>query len=299
MQRQDVCFGTSDGITVRGWLYLPVGNAAAPAISMAHGFAAVKEHGLDRFASLFCESGFVVLVHDHRGFGSSDGLPRDHIDPWQQIADWRDAITFLEQHDRVQEDRIGIWGTSYAGGHALVLGATDPRVRCVVSQVPTISGFEQGLRRVTPDATLELERDFVEEDRRLVHGHQPDTVTVAASDGSPAAYRTREAADFYGMPSAAGVWNNAVTVRSNRAARLYEPGIWAPRVSPTPLHFIVATHDTVTLTDLGVDAYESSRPPKGLTLVRGGHFAPYEAEFDAASAAALSWFRQHLRHSPP
>jgi hypothetical protein len=42
----------------------------------------VKEHGLDRFASAFAEAGFVVTVHDHRGFGASDGLPRQDIDPW-------------------------------------------------------------------------------------------------------------------------------------------------------------------------------------------------------------------------
>ena len=41
---------------------------------MAHGFAGVKEHGLERFARLFADAGFVVLVHDHRGFGASDGV---------------------------------------------------------------------------------------------------------------------------------------------------------------------------------------------------------------------------------
>jgi hypothetical protein len=44
------------------------------------------------------------------------------------------------------------WGTSYASGHVLALGATDRRIRAVASQVPTISGYEQGLRRAPPDA---------------------------------------------------------------------------------------------------------------------------------------------------
>ena len=29
--------------------------------------------------------------------------------------------------------RIGIWGISYSGGHVLIVGATDPRVKSVVS----------------------------------------------------------------------------------------------------------------------------------------------------------------------
>src|SRR5258707_12816967 len=53
----------------------------------------------------------------------------------------------------------------YAGGHAIVLGATDRRLRAVVAQVPTISGFEQGLRRVAPDRIAALERAFAEDDR--------------------------------------------------------------------------------------------------------------------------------------
>jgi cephalosporin-C deacetylase-like acetyl esterase len=42
-------------------------------------------------------------------------------------------------------------GTSYAGGHAIVLGATDRRLKAVVAQVPTISGYEQGLRGIPPE----------------------------------------------------------------------------------------------------------------------------------------------------
>jgi dienelactone hydrolase len=88
-------------------------------------------------------------VHDHRNFGTSGGDLRGDIDPWQQIADWRRAISYLEGRPEVDPTRIGLWGTSYAGGYALVLGATDRRLRCVVAQVPTISGYEQGLRRAS------------------------------------------------------------------------------------------------------------------------------------------------------
>jgi cephalosporin-C deacetylase-like acetyl esterase len=66
------------------------------------------------------------------------------VDPWRQIADWRRAISYLESLDAVDSRRIGVWGTSYAGGHAIILGATDRRLGCVVAQVPTISGYEAG-----------------------------------------------------------------------------------------------------------------------------------------------------------
>ena len=151
VQKQNVEFAAEDDVILRGWLFVPDGPGPHPAITMAHGFAGVKEHGLERFAQVFAAAGFVVLVHDHRGFGASGGSPRYDIDPWVQIADWRRAISFLESQPFVDPDRIGLWGSSYAGGHAIVLGATDRRLRAVVAQVPTISGYQQSLRRVAPD----------------------------------------------------------------------------------------------------------------------------------------------------
>ena len=32
-------------------------------------------------------------------------------------------------------ERIGIWGTSYSGGHVIYLGARDERIAAIVSQV--------------------------------------------------------------------------------------------------------------------------------------------------------------------
>ena len=58
------------------------------------------------------------------------------------VDDARCAVRFLRAHAvelHIDPDRIGIWGSSYSGGHVLVVGALDRRVRCVVSQVPLVS----------------------------------------------------------------------------------------------------------------------------------------------------------------
>ena len=295
VQRQDVEFTVEGGVTLRGWLFVPDGPAPHPAITMAHGFAGVKEHGLERFARAFADAGFVVLVHDHRGFGASDGSPRFDIDPWVQIADWRRAISFLESHPSVDADRIGLWGTSCAGGHAIVLGATDRRVRAVVAQVPTISGYQQSLRRVAPDQVSVLEAAFADDERQRFHGAPPATQAVVSADPAmPAAYRSADAVAFYSQPVPEGVWENAVTLRSSRAARMYEPGTWVSRVSPTPLLMIVGLHDTITLTDTALSAYEQALQPKKLVTIEGGHFDPYLTRFADASGAAIAWFTEHL-----
>jgi len=237
----------------------------------------------------------VVLVHDHRGFGASDGVPRQDVDPWRQIADWRRAISYLETLDVVDPKRIGLWGTSYAGGHAIVLGATDRRLRGVVAQVPTISGYEQGQRRIAPENVAAIEETFADDDRAQLAGNAPRRQAIVGADTAvPAAYRAKDAIEFYLQPLGSAAWENDVTVRSTRAARMYELGHWIARVSPTPLLMVVATHDAVTLTDLGLAAYERALEPKRLVTISGGHFDPYVSQFAVSSAAAIDWFKQHL-----
>ena len=297
MTRSEVRFTADGNVELGAWLYLPESKASRnPAITMAHGYAAVKEHGLAKFAEAFADAGFVVLLHDHRTFGISGGEPRQDVDPWRQVADWRRAISYLESRPEVDPDRIGLWGTSYAGGHALVLGATDRRIACVVAQVPTISGYQQGLRRVAPEGIAALEAALNDDERAQLSGEPPRRQTTVSADGAvPAAYRTKEAIDFYLQPLGEGTkWENAVTARSTRLARMYEPGAWVSRVSPTPLLMVVASHDSITLTDLALTAYQQALEPKKLVVISGGHFAPYLSEFHISSDAAIDWFRQHL-----
>ena len=294
-QRTDIEFTADDGTVLRGWLFIPDGPGPHPAITTAHGYAGTREHGIEGFARLFAGNGFAVLLHDHRGFGGSGGEPRQDVDPWQQVSDWRRAISYLESRPEVDEGRIGLWGTSYAGGHAIVLGATDRRLRAVVAQVPTISGYEQGLRRVAPDAAAALEQSFNDDERARFRGEPVRYQAIVSKDPAvPASYRAPDAVSFYLQDIPEGTWENRVTVRSARAARMYEPGAWISRVSPTPLLMVVAGSDTITVTDLALAAYERALEPKRLRLIPGGHFDPYLGQFGAASSAALDWFREHL-----
>ena len=105
-------------------------------------------------------AGHVVVAYDHRNFGDSDGEPRQELDPWVQVRDYRHAVTFAQSLDGVDADRVCVWGSSYAGGHVLVVGAIDGRVKCVVAQVPTISGWESTLRRTPPPAMVDQRRMF-------------------------------------------------------------------------------------------------------------------------------------------
>jgi hypothetical protein len=100
---------------------------------------------------VFEAAGLAAIVFDNRNFGASDGEPRQEINPWQQVDDYRDAISFAQTLPETDPERIGVWGSSYSGAHVLVLGAVDRRIKCVASQVPLISGHRNARRLIRAD----------------------------------------------------------------------------------------------------------------------------------------------------
>jgi cephalosporin-C deacetylase-like acetyl esterase len=165
MGREDVEFKTSDGVTLRGWFYTSESaSGKAPCLVMSHGFTALKEMDLDAFAEYFTSKLPVsALVYDNRGFGASDtapGHPRLEIIPMVQCSDISDAITYAVSRPEVDPDKIGIWGSSYSGGHVLYVGAVDRRVKAVLSQVPCVSGWDNFNRLVRPDFAVGFTAQF-------------------------------------------------------------------------------------------------------------------------------------------
>jgi fermentation-respiration switch protein FrsA (DUF1100 family) len=299
MQPEEHEIPMSDGVRLHAWVFRPEKRLPiAAAITMAHGFSGLKYRGLQRYAERFAAAGFTVVVHDHRNFGLSGGSVRGDIDPWQQISDWRRVITWLRALPGLEAAPVGIWGSSYAGGHAIVLGATDARIAAVVAQVPIISGYEQSLRRVPPDARAAQQALFDEDERRQLAGEAPMTQRVVSLDPHErAAYRSADMIAFHdAFETPAGVEDSEyVTIRSSRLAQMYEPGHWIARIGPKPLMMVVARNDTITPTDLQLGAYERAVEPKRLEIVPGGHFDAYIAQFEPTSSAALDWFSRHLQ----
>lgn len=99
---------------------------------------AQKDMGLHAYASAFASGGLAVLAFDYRGFGGSQGAPRQWVSPARHLQDWQAAVEFVTGplSDRVDTSRMCLWGTSFAGGHVLVTAAANARnVVAVVSQV--------------------------------------------------------------------------------------------------------------------------------------------------------------------
>jgi fermentation-respiration switch protein FrsA (DUF1100 family) len=296
--RRDVEFD-AEGTRLRGWLYTPdTGGGPHPAVVMAHGFSAVKEMYLDAFAESFSRAGLAALVYDNRNTGASAGEPRQELDPWAQVRDYRHAITYARTLSEIDRDRIGVWGSSYSGAHVLVVGAMDRRVRCVVSQVPMISGWGLATRLIRADLIAPVREQFDADREARAAGRPPAMIPVVTND--PAGAAALPTADSYEWFTSTGqtrapAWRNEVTLRSVEMFTEYEPGVHIERISPTPLLMVVAAKDHLTVADQALEAYNRALEPKRLELLPGGHFEAYTGSgFDQASGAARDWFVQHL-----
>lgn len=299
--RQDVEFDAK-GTTLRGWLFTPdQGGGPFPTVIATHGFGATKEMYVDRYAEAFADAGIACLLYDHRNFGASDGEPRQEVDPWAQAEDYRDAITFASTREECDAERIGLFGTSYSGGHVLVVAAADKRVKCVYAQVPAISGGTGSSRFIRSDAVAEVRAMFDQDRLARFAGEAPAVVPMISDDpAAMVALPDRETYDWYQTiePERLEGWRNEVTVRSIEMLWGYEPGFFIHKVSPAPLMMVVMSGDVLAHADLAFAAYERALEPKKLVSLPGGHFSVYNEHFEKTLELSTGWFAEHLQGAP-
>jgi fermentation-respiration switch protein FrsA (DUF1100 family) len=298
--RKDVEF-LSKGLKCKGWLYLPDNRKEAqkvPVIVMAHGFSGVKEMYLSNYAERFVSAGMAVLVFDYRYLGEGKGEPRGQVLPHIQLEDYRNAITWVSRQAEVDADRIGVWGTSYSGGHVLHLGAFDRRIKAVVSQVPNICGWRTILKRGGKEA-LRFLLEMVTSDRMSAFPDEVHYFPVVAPEGQPAVLGTPDSYEFFmsGSEEARANWINQVTLESLEKMIESNPADAIEIISPTPLMIVAAEHDALISIELVREAFGRAGEPKKLVEIPCGHFDVYNNEpwHDQAAGEAEKWFTRHLR----
>lgn len=290
--RKEIEFKADDSTTLRGWFFTPKELAKkAPGIIMTHGFSALKEHALAKFAEVFVEAGMCVLVYDNRNLGDSDGEPRFEIDPASQIKDMQSAISFIQRMPEVDPAKIGLWGSSLSGGNVLVVAAKDKRVKCVVIQVPFVKGHHPYLKATYPELWETIQKKYAADQKKRTEGKSPAMTPVVTQDPEKMAVMKQPSA--YEFFTSIPQWQNQVTLKSLENVGDYFPMDVIQEIS-SPLLFIIADHDTVCVTKLQLEAYAKALAPKKLVTIEGEHFAPYIEQFAICSQEACRWFKRVL-----
>lgn len=261
--------------TCRGVLTRPDhAQGALPLVIMAGGWCYTKEVVMPHYGRFFEELGCATLRFDYRCFGESTGLPRQHINPWHQIEDYRNALSFAEDLSGIDHDRTGVWGISYSGGHVMVVSALDARVAFAISTIPVVDGF-QTMRRCQGEARFARMNQMVAQDRRRRYlGEQPgyipmspevptDELTTWPFPHVYAGFKTIK-------ESEAPLHEHRSTIESLDLLFQYTVKPYAQRIVETPVLVTVAQGDNITSADLEAEAFNSiTNPNKAFVSVTG------------------------------
>ncbi|WP_231270760.1 alpha/beta hydrolase [Nocardioides sp. cx-169] len=188
--RTDVRFDSA-GTVCAAWHFPGAGGALAtaagrPVVVMAHGLGGTKDSGLEPFATRLAAAGLDVLAFDYRGFGASEGSPRQRVSMAGQLEDYRAAMAAAAALPGVDPQRLVLWGVSLAGGHVLAAAAGRDDVAAVVSLTPLVDGLAAGRHALASHSPASILRSTVAGLRSRA-GRVPVTMPIVGRPGETAA----------------------------------------------------------------------------------------------------------------
>lgn len=292
MQTQPVSFFSDGEVISALWRTPDTVSAPLRTIVQGPGWLGLKDSKLyTRYHEALVEAGFGVLIFDYRGFGDSGGR-RDILSPTMQLRDLVNAVTYLTTREDVDADAIGAFGSGgTGGGNAVMLAATDSRVKAAVSQVPVADGADW-LHRMRPEHEWLSFLADLEEDRRLrvqkgagrlVHPREGIMVPT------PERRATKVKADVDDrIPT-------EISLSSAEEILAYKPVELAARMT-TPLLVIGVDGDATTPTDHAERLFEAALGPKELIMQRHTtHYAAYDRYWTVVTPHIVEWFDRYVR----
>ena len=256
-----------------------------PTIVMSHGWggtaAALRPDGI-----VFAQAGYLVVVFDYRGWGNSDSRlilagkkpgpqdgkliaevkeVREVVDPIDQTTDIMNAIHWAVGDKQCDPQRLGLWGSSFAGGHVVYVAARDPRVKVFVSQIGSMDA-----------------RWSIASPQLRAHVFQQGTARSRGEIGYP------KPGEKFNNMTGQPVWEKLMQ---------YAPIEDIGRCEHVAKLFIIAENEELfDNKDHAILAHDRATGIKKLVTIKGiKHYGAYNEKRAEAQQLALDWFNEHLR----
>lgn len=284
----------SENIPCYAKIFYPKGFSEknkVPAVVLGQGWAGTH-YSIEKYGERLAEYGLVAMVIDYRGWGASEGQPRvispikvggtskrdlertqiitakvemirTHLSGAEQQKDYRNAISYIQGEPGVDPDRIGVWGSSYAGGNALAVAGMDARVKAVSVQISAMPGSPNPTQAKAPPGGL---KDAIQR-ARTGRGGEMET-----------GFSRHVAVDL-------DMGENNVRMWVNLIAR--------------PTQMVVAEHEELasnaTLKETLASVIAPKAPTNFVVVPEITHFEMYIGDaFEKSANAAAEWFAKYL-----
>ena len=278
----------SEGVRLHAEVFSPRGGEAKlPTILMAHGWGGTAR-SLRPDAEVFAKAGYLAVTFDYRGWGESDPRVvlaepapeerpggrftaevieiREVVDPVEQTRDWLNALHWVHGESRCDASRIGLWGSSYSGGHVLWVAAHDKRVKAIFSQV---GGMDSRFVVATPQAEQRTLSDATRRARGMLPYPKPSAQEVGNLRGAPIRDKLMH----------------------------FAPVELAKQASHAAMMFVIAENEELfDNKDHAIKAHAAATGKKKLATVPGiTHYGIYREAREQAQQMAVEWFDEVLK----
>jgi uncharacterized protein len=287
----DIAFRTDDimseGTRMAAEIFAPKNPKSdkLPTIVMSHGWGGIAA-SLRRDGIAFARAGYLVVTFDYRGWGNSDARLiladkkpenkdgkliaevkeiRGVVDPIDQTIDIMNAIHWVSGEKQCDPERIGLWGSSYSGGHVVYVAAREPRIKAFVSQVGAMDS-----------------RWAIANPQMRQYTFSQGTARTRGKLGYP------KPGEKFGTLTGAPVIEKLAT---------YAPIEDIDRCKNCAKLFIIAENEELfDNKDHAILAYDRAAGVKKLVTVKGiKHYGIYNEAHDQAQKEAIAWFDEYLK----
>ena len=278
----------SDGLKLAGILetrpdFKP--GERRPAFIVLHGFGGNKDgQGQIVVAKQFSEWGYITVRIDFRGCGDSEG-ERGRIICLDQVADTRNAVSYLATRAEVDPQRIALVGSSFGAAVAVFTGGADRRVAAVIS----CGGWGDGERKFrgqhpTPEAWAKFTA-MLEEGKR----HRERTgksLMVPRYEIVPIPEKLRNRISHGSIMEFP-----AETAQSMNDFRADDQ---VGNIAPRPLLLLHSANDSVTPTYESIEMFKRAKQPAELHLLSDIDHFTFSEENPRLTRIVADWLERYF-----
>ncbi|MEM9614700.1 MAG: alpha/beta fold hydrolase [Actinomycetota bacterium] len=285
----------ADGDTLVADLFRPISAVdGAPIVVVTGSWTTSKEQQADFYARRLAAQGITTLTFDFRGFGQSEGDPRDWENPSRKVADIHAAVGFARTLDGIDPDRIGALGVCASAGYQAVNAADDDRVRSIGMVAPWLHNTDLVAPYYGgPDGVAErIELSKQAEASWRSTGEVAMIPAISETDESAAMFGPF---DYYLDPTRGHIpeWDKRIATMSWQPWLEFNPITSAPAID-VPVQMVHSRDGAVP--DGAQAFYDGLAGPKSLIWTEGGQLDFYDRPPQVAVAvpAIVDHFRATL-----